>query len=273
MPLPLFNAATRHFVHARALAERIDARRLPGTQQASTPWLLEVDVDGQTSWVVAMRYGAAVVVAENAAAAKATFALLSPSLVRPLDDGAEESVFVDVNPALEANAPWTLHDDVLHTGPLDAEHLQMLGLVLARSVLLDVYEERLAQAFDRIEPWARELATDGRIRPGDRGLMQQLGQTLLLEQRMVGRVEMREKPELLWENAHLERIYARLEDTFEISERDVALERKVELVHRTVSSLHTLSLERRTYRVEVAIVALIVVEVVLMLFELLFARH
>lgn len=49
----------------------------------------------------------------------------------------------------------------------------------------------------------------------------------------VGRVEVDEKPETLWERPDLERFYVRLEDEYELKERHLALERKLELISRT----------------------------------------
>lgn len=81
---------------------------------------------------------------------------------------------------------------------------------------------------------------------------------------MVGRVEVTEKPELLWEHSELERVYLRLEDEFELHERHVALEHKLELISRTAA---TLLQTNRSLRVEWYIVILIVVEIVLTLYD------
>ena len=83
------------------------------------------------------------------------------------------------------------------------------------------------------------------------------------EQRMVGRAEIGEKPELLWEHPRLEGLNAILEDEFEIHERLAALDRKLELVARTERTLVDLISTRHALRVEWYIVALIVLEILL----------
>ena len=264
---------SRLFVLAQALAERIDVRLLPERPRSTGPHLLRLHVGGDVVDVVVMRYGAAVAFAKTADAARMALRRMTPALIRPLEHRAEESLQLRVDGDKDPNAPWVLDDDILYTGPLDNTHLQLLGLMLARSVVLDVYEDHLKATFDVVEPWSRELSISGRVRPGDRRLMQQLGRSLVHEQRMTGRVELREKPDLLWENPSLERIHHRLADDLELLERDEAIERKLELVHRTVKSLHTLSLEHRTYRAEVAIVLLIVFEVFLTLFGMWTKTH
>jgi hypothetical protein len=92
---------------------------------------------------------------------------------------------------------------------------------------------------------------------------------LLSEHNMVGRVEVVDKPELLWEHPALERFYERLLDEFEIRERHVALERKLELVSRTAQTVLELLQARRSFRLEWYVVLLILVEIIISLFQAL----
>ncbi len=98
--------------------------------------------------------------------------------------------------------------------------------------------------------------------------MRYIGDALLIDHKMVGRVEVGEKPELLWERPELERLYVRLEDEYEIRERHLALERKLSLISRTAETLLDLLQHHRSLRVEWYIVALIVFEIFLTLYEL-----
>ena len=61
--------------------------------------------------------------------------------------------------------------------------------------------------------------------------------TLLIEAKMIGRVEATEKPELIWDYPEYERLFMRLEDEYELSERQSALERKLSLISRTAETL------------------------------------
>ncbi|OGA27621.1 MAG: hypothetical protein A3I01_17640 [Betaproteobacteria bacterium RIFCSPLOWO2_02_FULL_65_24] len=85
---------------------------------------------------------------------------------------------------------------------------------------------------------------------------------------MVGRAEIGDKPELLWDHPELEGLNALLEDEFEIHERLAALDRKLELVARTERTLAELISTRHALRVEWYIVALIVLEIALTVYEL-----
>jgi uncharacterized Rmd1/YagE family protein len=139
--------------------------------------------------------------------------------------------------------------------------------------MLGHYEDHIAQTFDRVEPLAAQLERQGHARQHMRELTRQIGTTLLSLHRMVGRAEVGEKPEPLWEYPELERLYLRLESEYEIRERQLALERKLEVISRTVETLLDLLQARRTLRVEWYIVLLIVVEILLTLYELFLRGH
>jgi uncharacterized Rmd1/YagE family protein len=87
-----------------------------------------------------------------------------------------------------------------------------------------------------------------------------------MEDRMVGRAQIADKPELLWDHPRLEGLNALLEDEFEIHERLSALDRKVELAARTERTLIDLMGARHALRVEWYIVALIAFEIGLTLY-------
>jgi uncharacterized Rmd1/YagE family protein len=86
------------------------------------------------------------------------------------------------------------------------------------------------------------------------------------------RVAVTEKPDVLWDRPDLERLYARLEDEYELRERFDALNRKLGVVAETAQTLADMIDTERSLRLEVLIVLLIVTEVVLALYQLFIAR-
>jgi len=145
------------------------------------------------------------------------------------------------------------------------ERLQIVANVLSKSLILSHYETRIADAFDQIEPLAARLQRSGRTGSQAKRLLQQIGGVLLTQHRMVGRVEMQEKPDVLWDHPELERLYARLEDEYELAERGLALERKLALINDTVGAVLDLIQDQRSLRLEWYIVGLIVIEILLTL--------
>ena len=96
------------------------------------------------------------------------------------------------------------------------ESLQVIADVIAKSVVLGYYEASLAAVFDAVEPFALGLKKGGRTTPKDRDLLRYIGDTLLTQHKMVGRVEVGEKPDVLWDLPGLNRLFSRLEDEYEL---------------------------------------------------------
>ena len=95
---------------------------------------------------------------------------------------------------------------------------------------------------------------------------------LLTQHKMIGRAEVVDKPEILWENPALERFYGRLQREYELRERHRALDLKLELIARTVGTFLELLQNKRSLRVEWYIVILILVEILFTIYELFLAH-
>jgi uncharacterized Rmd1/YagE family protein len=101
-------------------------------------------------------------------------------------------------------------------------------------------------------------------------MLRTIGQALLVNHRMTARVEVEDKPDVLWDHPHLERLYARLVDEYELKERAGAITRKLQVISETAQALTDIIDTERSVRLEATIVALIVVEVVVTFYELFF---
>jgi uncharacterized Rmd1/YagE family protein len=87
---------------------------------------------------------------------------------------------------------------------------------------------------------------------------------------MSGRVAIEEKPDVLWDRADLERLYARLEDEYELKERANALRHKLQVIEETTRALTDIIDTERSARLEIFIAILIVVEILIGFSDLFF---
>jgi uncharacterized Rmd1/YagE family protein len=190
---------------------------------------------------------------------------LSHLIVDSFDDDVEtEEGEVRVDPQAGEGA----RDGIITIHGNSVERLQLVADVLARSVVLAHYESNIADAFDRVGPLAHALQRPSARATKTKELLRHIGGTLIIQHRMVGLVEIEDKPELLWELPELERLYGRLTDEYELRERHRALERKLAVISRTAETLLGLIQNRSSLRVEWYIVVLIVVEILIMLWEM-----
>ncbi len=251
-------------ITARAvlLGERLDLKGFDSAQRlATSPLIVPV---GEGQYVTLFRYGAVVLFGVNPLQEVGILEQLAPIVGQPYAKRETEEARLRVDPSAEEEI---VAGEIL-LQEATVEHLQAIADVLGKSVVLADYEATLAAVFDAVEPFAAGLRLgEGRI-PKGRDLLRYVGDTLLIQHKMVGRVEVGEKPEVVWERPQLSRLFARLEDEYELSERRLALERKLELISKTVGTLLELLQNKRSLRVEWYIVALIVLELAITLYQL-----
>ena len=127
--------------------------------------------------------------------------------------------------------------------------------------------------FDVVEPFAVELARSGKPPFRRRAMLRLIGQALLAQHRVSGRVAVEEKPDVLWDRPDLERLYARLEDEYELKERAGTLKRKLDVIVETAHALTDIIDADRATRLEATIVVLIVAELIASVIQIALAMH
>jgi uncharacterized Rmd1/YagE family protein len=180
-------------------------------------------------------------------------------LVRPVAPSEEESALIEIVPDKD--------DQILPGGPITLktmtpEHLIIIADALSKSVVLARDEREVASVFDLVEPFARQLADHGRVVAGRSAILKIIGNALIVQHRVSGRVAVTEKPDVVWDRPDLDRLYARLEDEYELKERTETLTRKLAVIADTAEVLTDIIDTRRSLRLEIAIVALIAIELV-----------
>lgn len=215
--------------------------------------------------VVVFRYGVMVTVNLSAEAQKAALAAILPRVASPSDEQESETIRLALR---DDGDEGVGADGILRIGALAPDKLLVVADALAKSVALAEDERQVARVFDTVEPWARQLAKTGASPGGRAEMLRLVGASLLVQHRLAERVAVREKPDILWERPDLERLYARLEDEYELVERAETLTHKLDLIGETVTVMTDLIDTRRSLRLEISIVCLIVAEIALTLLEM-----
>lgn len=260
----LFNDRDSFRAQALFLGKKINLQTLENYDCLATmPVMVTVGAHG---CAVLLGYGAVVLFNLEPVEKVAFLTKLSSQVSDSFADPETEEVEVQLKLAESERVKEgkiLLHD-------FSVERLQIVADILAKSVVLSHYETSLATVFDQIEPFAASLQSEHRSTRQSRELLRQLGTTLLVQHKIVGRVEIIDKPELLWESPQLENLYLRLEDEYEIRERHHALERKLELISQTAQTVLEFMQHSSSQRVEWYVVILIVVEILLSLYDIIF---
>lgn len=259
--------ATQISVHAVQIADRINTAGFEGEILSSTPLAVRVGANGLA---VVFRYGVAVFVGLAADQERVLLDQLLPRTFGRLS--AREEEWAKVQVAKEAEGPIPVGGPI-PVREMSLERLLVVSDALAKSVVLGRHEREVASVFDTIEPFARDLATSGQTSKSRTDLLKLLGNSLLVQHRVSGRVAVDEKPDVLWDRPDLERLYSWLEDEYELSERVEILNRKLEVISDTATTLADIIDAKRSLRLELIVIFLIAFEIVVTGYEIFSRAH
>jgi uncharacterized Rmd1/YagE family protein len=257
---------TRVTAHALHVGDRINTMGFEGEALSAVPLAIRV---GKAGIAVLFRYGVAVLIGLSPQDERGFLERLAPRIGGKLGRSEEETVSIalagETEDQIPAGGPVLLRD-------MSPERLLVIADVLAKSVVLAHDEREVARVFEVIEPFTKELADHGRTRRSRKAMLKLLGNALLVQHRVSGRVAIAEKPDALWERPDLERLYARLEDEYELKERVDALNRKLAVLAETASTLADIIDTRRSVRLELVVIVLIAFEVVITFYQIYAAK-
>jgi uncharacterized Rmd1/YagE family protein len=261
-------AAARVTARALIVGDRIDTAGLERPDMiAATPLAFRVGAHGM---VALFRFGVAVMVGLSPLEEEDLLAKLKLRAAGPSAGADDEIAHIEIAQDFDDRAtpggPIQIRD-------LSPDRFLVLADALAKSVALGRDERQVNAVFDVIEPFAAKLANSGRTPFRRAAMLKLIGQALLAQHRVSGRVAVEEKPDVLWDRPDLERLYLRLEDEYELKERAATLKAKLDVIVQTADALTDIIDADRATRLEATVVILIVVEVVLGLFQIFLMMH
>jgi required for meiotic nuclear division protein 1 len=245
-------------VHALQIGDRINTAGFEGEVLSNTPLALRV---GSNGLAVVFRYGVVVFIGLTADEEAELLERLHPRTFGKITPYEEEWAKIQITRESEESTPNIPVGGPILVRELSLQRLLLVADALAKSVVLAHDEKLVANVLDTIEPFARELARVGQTSRNRSDLLKLLGSALLVQQRVSGRVAVGDKPDVLWDRPDLERLYARLEDEYELSERGETLNRKIAVISDTATTLSDIIDTKRSLRLEIIVVILIAVEI------------
>src|ERR1700722_11461340 len=266
--VPPMTARPRLTARALIVGERIDTAGLERPDMISSlPLAFRV---GERGMPALFRFGVAVMVGLTPLEEEDLLAKLRSRVSGFRALGDDETAVLEIAPDSD--------EQKSSSGPIQIKNLSpprflVIADALAKTVALARDEREVNAVFDVIEPFAAKLAATGRPPFRRRAMLRLIGQALLAQHRVSGRVAVEEKPDVLWDHPELERLYARLTDEYELHERADVLKRKLEVIGDTAQALTDIIDADRATRLEAAIVILIVLELIAALVQIALALH
>jgi uncharacterized Rmd1/YagE family protein len=247
---------------ALVLGERIDT---VGLERRDAITATPLSFPSGTGLVVVFRYGVVVLIGLAHSNQDEVLRSVLPHVQGAMTEREEEIIQLA---ARDDKDEGVGADGIVRIGALAPDKLLVVADALAKSAALAQDERQVAKVFDTVEPWARRLAETGHSPGGRRDMVRMIGSALLVQHRVAERVAVREKPDILWDRPDLERLYARLEDEYELIERAETLAHKLDLIGKTVTVITDLIDTQRSLRLEAIVVILILTEIALTLLQM-----
>ncbi|MFH1342164.1 MAG: RMD1 family protein [Pseudomonadota bacterium] len=158
--------------------------------------------------------------------------------------------------------------DIITVPSLSPPRLVAIVDALAKNVALAFEEEEVRKLIEVLEPFASDLASSGRLPWKRRQMLRTVGHSLLIHHRLLERVEVEERPELLPGDGDVGRLHERLAEAYHFKKRAKALSRRLDAIEVMMAALTELIDAQRGIRLETMIVLLIIFEISVYLYEL-----
>jgi len=240
-------------VHARHLGTRIDTRGLAAD-------IVLRELASAAGLTFAFRYGVAVTFCTTADRIPALDMALLAHVQEPADQQEIETASLRIT---HGGKDRVDEDGVIQLADDEEPRLLLVATVLAHSVMLSRDEMLVSEVFDSSVPLVADLQVNGKARLSIPAVMRMVGRVLAARHRVMGTAQAGERPDLLWDHPDLDRLYTRLEAEYELGERAEVLERKFGALGDFTEVLLDIAQDKRAVRLEVAIIALIAVELML----------
>jgi uncharacterized Rmd1/YagE family protein len=141
----------------------------------------------------------------------------------------------------------------------------VVALIVAQSAALEYYERIVADLFSRTTELVEPLERRGSVPMRTRMLHRFIGQAISTRAEVFTVLALLDKPDAIWDDPALDRIYDELRAEFDLVDRYTALEQRLRGSQEALELVLDVARDRRMWLLEFAIVMLIVLELLLAL--------
>ena len=169
---------------------------------------------------------------------------------------------------LEIGTSARISGDVIAIPDMSAPSIHVVADALAKNAALAFEEEEVRKVLEVLEPFASDLADSGRLPRNRRKMLRTVGQALRTHHRLIERVEVEDRPELMPDDGETGRLHDALAHAWHFKKRAKALSRRLSVIEVMTSALTELIDAQREIRLEALIVLLIAIEMSVYFYEL-----
>ena len=139
---------------------------------------------------------------------------------------------------------------------------EIVALTVAQSASMEYYEKLVDQMFVRTGALVERLEKSGTVSLRTRPLHRFIGEAITTRSEVFTILSLLDKPDEVWDDPIMDRIYSELRSEFDLGDRYTSLELKLRSVQEALELILDVARERRLILLEVAVVLLILAELV-----------
>jgi uncharacterized Rmd1/YagE family protein len=179
-----------------------------------------------------------------------------------------EVVREDFSVSEEEGAGIRVAGGALTVDLLTAARAAIVAQTVAQSAAMEYYERIVENLFTRTGDLVARLETRGTVPLRVRPLHRFIGEAIGTRNEVLSVLHLLDKPDAVWDDPAMDRIYEDLRGEFDLADRYQALESKLRGVQEALELVLDVARDRRLVLLELTIVFLIVVELLLSLIRL-----
>lgn len=162
----------------------------------------------------------------------------------------------------EAGSVTRFHEGQLVVDVMTPDRGGVIALTIAQSAAMEYYERIVETLARKTQQIVDRLEVRGSVSFWLRPLHRFVGEAVSTRNEVLSVLHLLDRPDAIWDDPALDRIYADLRAEFDLLDRFDALERKLRSVQEALELVLGVARDRRLTLLELIIVLLIVVEVV-----------
>jgi len=216
--------------------------------------------------MIVFSFGVVVLLGYEAKHAKKVLKHVAKYGAEPVENYKVEEYAIVIDPSQKIAVDF----DSVTLDELDGNLVYVVAEVLAQSVAIEYVEEKVVGIVSRFEQVTAGLERGGKIRMRDAEVLKTIGAGRSITQYVIAQLSLLDKPDGTWEDRDVETTFIAMRKMFELEDRFKALEFRLDFIQDTSELVLDLLQDRRAVKMELAIIYLFVIDIVLVLYELLF---
>lgn len=150
---------------------------------------------------------------------------------------------------------------VLKVPKATPEVLRIVMQNIAYSVTLDHYQRVAANLLEEVKTHAGELESRGKIRLREKNLNRFIGRVLKIKNRIAEHFYIFSDLDIIWENDFLTQVHRGISHSLDLKSRFEQVENSFKIIEENLHMFNEFHMHGQSYRIEIIITLLIVIEV------------